>query len=81
MMMHFDQDEYQRSLAKSMRMDKATNPQKSFKKILERKLIRFEENLSYPNEEEQLGRGEKKARKAEEKLKSALKDPKMGSLG
>ena len=65
-----------------MRMDKATNPQKSFKKkILERNLFRFEEESKFPQWRGVVGKRWEKAGKAEEKLKAALKNPKMGSLG
>ena len=52
MMVHFDQDENLRSLAKSMRMDKATNPQNLSKKSLKEINLDLRRNLNFPNEEE-----------------------------
>ena len=79
--MHFDQDENLRSLAKSMRMDKATNPQKSFKKSLKEINLDLRRNPNFPNEEESSWEEVRKDGKAEEKHKTALKNPEMGSLG
>ena len=81
MIVHFDQDENQRSLAKSMRMDKATNPQNLSKKSLKEINLDLRRNLNFPNDEESSWEEVRKAGKAEEKHKTALKSPKMGSLG
>ena len=68
---------FMRPLAKSMRMDKATNPQNLSKKSLKEIIVIyiFEEESKFPQWwGKYLGRGEK-AGKVEEKHKTALKCP------
>ena len=53
-----------------------------FQKILERNYLDLRRNLNFsPMKRSSWEEVRKKAGKAEEKLKAALKDPKMGSLG
>ena len=54
---------------------------KNLSKILERNLFRFDEEYKFAQWRGVVGKRWEKAGKAEEKLKEALKDPKMGSLG